>query len=182
MIVSEVMTKDAATCWADDDLNRAVQIMWERDCGVVPVVDLAGHVVGIVTDRDACMAAYTQGKPLNAIRTGDVMSRQVVSCDVADPIETAEATMRTQKVRRLPVLDAEGRLVGIVSLNDLARRAARERGRHADRLALDVAATLAGICQPWCEVGEAPQPSAVPARKGPVLVPVPSLLGAGLRP
>ena len=65
MKVSQLMTKDVATCRADEPVSRAAQIMWDHDCGCVPVVDDAGHIQGMITDRDICMAAFTQGKRLD---------------------------------------------------------------------------------------------------------------------
>src|SRR5690606_28351921 len=72
MQVRELMTRDVQVCGPRDDLNRAAQIMWDHDCGVVPVVDSERRPIGMVTDRDVCMAAYTQGKPLSAIRAEEV--------------------------------------------------------------------------------------------------------------
>lgn len=68
MKVQDIMTADVETCRLDDTLDRPAAIMWERDCGVVPVVDDESRIVGMLTDRDICMAAYTQGRPLPEIR------------------------------------------------------------------------------------------------------------------
>jgi len=155
MKVSDVMTRDVGTCRPEDDLNRVAKVMWDRDCGVVPVVDLADHVVGMITDRDACMAAYTKGAVLGAIRVGDAMAQQVFSCRTDDDVADAAATMQRQRVRRLPVLDGDGRFVGIVSLNDLARRSAKESTRGSDVLLREVGRTLATICKPWSELADA---------------------------
>jgi Mg/Co/Ni transporter MgtE len=65
--VRDLMTTAVRSCTTGDNLQRAAQIMWESDCGVVPVVDRDGRLVGMITDRDICMAAYTQGKPLSHI-------------------------------------------------------------------------------------------------------------------
>ena len=72
MQVKDVMTTSPGTCSVSDMANEAARIMWDRDCGSVPVIDAAGHVVGIVTDRDICMAAYFQGRPLSAIPLANV--------------------------------------------------------------------------------------------------------------
>jgi CBS domain-containing protein len=66
--VFELMTRDVKTCGCADMVEHAAHIMWTRDCGCVPVVDGDGHVVGMVTDRDVCMAAYTQGRPRDVAR------------------------------------------------------------------------------------------------------------------
>jgi len=124
--VKELMVRDVRTCQADDDLNRPAQIMWETDCGTVPVVDAAGIVKGMITDRDICMAAYTKGRCLDAIHVRSTMAREIAACSPEDTLEAALATMRKARVRRLPVTERNGRLVGILSLNDLAREASRE--------------------------------------------------------
>jgi CBS domain-containing protein len=122
--------------------------MWERDCGAVPVLDQEGSVVAMLTDRDLCMAAMTQGKALSEIRVSSAMSRSLWACRPDDDLSQAEALMRTRKVRRLPVVDAEGRLLGILSLSDLARASmARKRGK-AEKKGVqpsEVGATLGAI-------------------------------------
>ena len=80
MRAEDVMTADVATCRSSDSLNRAAQLMWERRCGCVPVIDDDDHVVGLLTDRDVCMAAYTQGRRLDDIAAAVAMSRPVRTC------------------------------------------------------------------------------------------------------
>lgn len=126
MKVEKLMTRNPVSCTPEDDLSVPARLMWEADCGCVPVVDRDRRVVGMVTDRDVCMAAYTQGRPLREMRVGEVMSNKVHACRMADDLEVAERMMKTRQVRRLPVLDTDERLVGMLSLNDLALRAARE--------------------------------------------------------
>lgn len=145
MQVEKIMTRDVASCTASDSLNRAAQLMWEHDCGCIPVVDGDKKLVGIVTDRDLTMAAYTQGKALAQIAVGDVMAHELHTCSAPETVAEVESRMREAQVRRLPVIDASGMLVGIVSLNDLALEAARERGRHAERSQTEVARTLAEV-------------------------------------
>lgn len=160
MKVRDVMVGEVKTCSSNDDLGRAAQIMWENDCGVVPVVEADEYVVGMITDRDACMAAYTRGLPLHAIRVGDVMSRQVKAVRPEEDAGAVTSTMRAQRVRRMPVVNALGRIVGIVSLSDLARRASKERIAGPKGLGLDVVAeTLASVCQPWSAAAEPSLPS-----------------------
>jgi CBS domain-containing protein len=121
--VSSVMNDAVRVCSPEEPLNAAVRLMWEGDCGAVPVVSDTGVLVGIVTDRDACMAAYTKGLPLAAIRVRDVMARHVHTCGPDDSLALAATAMANAQVRRLPVVDSEHRLVGIISLADIARSA-----------------------------------------------------------
>ncbi|HTV18898.1 MAG TPA: CBS domain-containing protein [Polyangiaceae bacterium] len=120
-VVRSVMTVDVLACTAADTLHRAAQIMWERDCGAVPVVDAAGRVAGIVTDRDLAMGAFTQGLPLVAIPVGRVASGRVHTVSVGASVDDAVAVMGRERVRRVVVVDAHQKVVGIVSLADVAR-------------------------------------------------------------
>lgn len=128
MTIGDLMTKDVATCKTTDSLNRAAQLMWERRCGCVPVVDEGEQVVGMLTDRDVCMAAYTQGRRIDDIAVTTAMSRPVRTCSPSTTIEEAEDLMMAHGVRRLVVVD-EGRLQGLVSLDDIARSAAAWDGK-----------------------------------------------------
>ena len=121
MQVAELMNRDVSTCQRDHTLDCTVRIMSEQDCGIVPVVDELSRVIGVITDRDVCIAAYTQGRPIQEIPAWSIMSRHVHTCRADDPIERAEQIMREYRVRRLPVTDGGGRLLGLLSLSDIAR-------------------------------------------------------------
>jgi len=152
MKIEEIMTRNVSVCCIDDTLNTAAQRMWENDCGCVPVVgsDGDGTVVGIVTDRDICMAAYTQGKRLFEIPVTTAMARKVICCSPGDDVMAVEAMMRKHQVRRIPVIEKSGRLVGIVAINDLAREAGRElsAGARPEVTEIEVAQTLESLCRP----------------------------------
>jgi CBS-domain-containing membrane protein len=95
------------------------------------------------------MAGYIQGRPLADIPVSVAMSKELYSCSSSDALIEAEETMRSHQVRRLPVLEPNGSLAGIIALNDLAREAERETGRKGRELsAQEVTATLAAICSP----------------------------------
>jgi CBS domain-containing protein len=133
--VRTAMQGSLASCTPDDGLNRAAQIMWERDCGVVPVMNPDGSIAGIITDRDICMAAYTRGLSLAAMSVESAMSHAITTCEPSDSLGHALELMAKQQVRRLPVLE-HGQIVGLLSLADIARRI---RGHVANRLAGSVA-------------------------------------------
>jgi CBS domain-containing protein len=154
--VEEIMAREARGCAPNDMLNRAAQIMWENNFGCVPVIAGESKVVGMLTDRDICMAAYTQGATLNSIQVSSAMSREVFSCRPSDDLVAAQQVMRDHQVRRLPVTDADGKLVGIVSLSDIARAMARTTDDKAQ-----VASTLAAICAPPDQRGAEPQSTGV---------------------
>ncbi|HKK52000.1 MAG TPA: CBS domain-containing protein [Myxococcota bacterium] len=129
MKIEDLMRPDPCCCSRQDMLNDATRIMWEQDCGFVPVVeggDGSNRLVGVITDRDVCMAAYTTGKALGEIPVEAAMSKDIHACSPDSTILAAEKTMREAQVRRLPVVDAEGRVVGVLSLADLAREVERE--------------------------------------------------------
>jgi CBS domain-containing protein len=126
--VRDLMTRDVSMCAPGAPLSEAARIMWQRDCGFVPVTDEARTLRGVVTDRDACMAAYTRGVPLAQIRVDTVMSTDVASVREDDTLARAHDLMRARQVRRLPVLDSRGRVVGVLSLNDVALHASGQEG------------------------------------------------------
>lgn len=126
MNVGELMRKDVKTCRPEDSLNTAAQLMWDNNCGTVAVV-ADGKVVGMLTDRDICMAAYTQGGTLRDLQVSRAMSKQLFACHPDDSIAKAEEFLRANGIRRLPVIDADSHLVGVLSLDDIAREATRER-------------------------------------------------------
>jgi CBS domain-containing protein len=145
MRVENLMSKDVRCCSASDTLNRAAQTMWEADCGFLRVVDERRHVIGVVTDRDLLMAAYTRGQPLTNVTVDSVMSRNICVCSPDDSPLAAERLMEERQVRRLPVVDGFGELVGVLTLGDLARSS------QSNKKALGVvvvAKTLAAICEP----------------------------------
>jgi len=151
MKVQDLMTTEVGTCRAFDNADRAAQIMWERDCGAVPILDQEGCVVAMLTDRDLCMAAMTQGRALSEIRVSSAMSRDLWACRPDDDLSQTEAVMRARKVRRLPVVDGEGKLVGLLSLSDLARASMAPKRGKAQKKAVEpseVGATLGAISSP----------------------------------
>lgn len=148
MKVEQLMTKEVATVRQEESLNKAAQVMWDQDCGFVPVINENGRVVGLITDRDVCMAAYTKGTAIKYIKISNVMSHRVHLVGPKDTIEQAEGVMQQYQVRRLPVIGHEGQLLGILSLNDLALEFKREQGKKkAEVYAEQVAETLADVCE-----------------------------------
>lgn len=149
MKAGELMSRGVVTCAPDDTLGHAARLMWDHDIGYLPVVHLGAKVVGVLTDRDICMAAYTQDKPLSQLRVSSAMARLVHSCVEDDTLEAAEALMRDHQVRRIPVTDWAQRLVGVLSLNDVARHADTAPGAQSDGLApATVMQLLAAVSEP----------------------------------
>ena len=129
MKVKELMTTDVKRCSPETNLAAAARIMWEGDCGAVPVTDERDRVVGVITDRDICIAAATRPRTEGEIPVKEVISRALYTCAPGDDVRAALETMKTRKIRRLPVVDPGGRLIGIVSIHDIA---VQSRSRNAD--------------------------------------------------
>jgi CBS domain-containing protein len=146
MRISELMSQPAVCCGMHDMAHVATRQMWENDIGCVAVVDDDGRVTGIVTDRDICMATYTQGKPPQAISLADIMTKQVFACRPSDTIETADRVMGEKQIRRMPIVDEHNRPVGFLSMNDITRGAAS--GRTDGVGEREVVQVMAAIGQP----------------------------------
>ena len=159
MKIEDIMTRDVKSCVSNDSLATAAQIMWENDCGAVPVLDADGRVLGIITDRDLAMAAHLQGVALRASRVSSAMARDVKCCTPRDTPATVQALMQQHKIRRVPVVDEHKHLLGIVSLGDLAYAMAAEQTLGGDGMTWTaVAHTLARVSEPrvprWGRLGE----------------------------
>jgi CBS domain-containing protein len=153
MQVQQLTTQSIQCCQPGDSLQHAASLMWGHDCGCVPVCESDGgsRPVGVITDRDICMCALFQGKPLSQLSVEDAMAREVKAVRARDSIAQAEQIMRDARIRRVPVIDDRGGLVGMLSLSDLAREAARGRGRTGQNPSVgeaEVNETLAVICEP----------------------------------
>lgn len=149
MRVEDVMTSQVHTCTSNCSLNDATRSMWEHDVGALPVLDDGGRPIAMITDRDACMAAFTRGQRLDEIQVHSAMSKGLFTCHKRDELDAAERTMRVHQLRRLPVIDEEGRLAGLVSLADIVQARMRSPvARASERLLAEAAVTLASICRP----------------------------------
>ncbi len=119
MKVEEVMRHEASTCAAEATLVEAGRTMARVGCGMLPVVDAERRVVGVLTDRDVCCALALREPTAREPLVRAVMSREVVSCRRRDDLASALATMRLCRVRRLPVINGDNRLEGVLSLDDI---------------------------------------------------------------
>ncbi len=147
MQIEEIMSHTVHFCADHDTLEVAARQMWDHDIGCVPVLDASGELVGIVTDRDICMAAYMRGLPLGRIPVREAMARSLIVCRPEEPIDTVEQRMRTHQIRRLPVVGAHGQLMGMVSLADFVRLRSHACN-HLLKPSHSIDMTLAAICQP----------------------------------
>jgi len=118
MNAQEIMTNDVKWCRLGTNLADAAKLMWDTDCGVLPVVNGSGQVVGMITDRDICMACATKSRAPSELTVFDAVSGKAYRCKTSDDVHTVMDMMKREQVRRLPVVDEEGALQGVISMND----------------------------------------------------------------
>ena len=121
MQVQDLMNKDASYCSPATNASIAAEIMWKKNCGILPVVE-NGRVVGTVTDRDLFIALGTSNRRPSELPVGEIMHTDLTVCDQASDIRAVLRTMAEKQLRRLPVVDERGTLKGILSLSDIALR------------------------------------------------------------
>lgn len=143
MKVEQIMTPNPACCLRDDFVQVAAGIMRRLDVGIVPVVDklgAQGKLVGVITDRDVCLGVIADARDPNITRVEELMSKNLVVARPTDSMEHVLAHMRRDKVRRIPVVNDEFAVLGIISLGDVVRDRATPEG--------EVCRTLAAISAP----------------------------------
>jgi len=121
MKVRDVMVGTPAFCGPETNLAAAVEILWNRNCGMLPVLAADGKLQGIITDRDICIALGTRNRPASDLTVAEVMTKRVVSCFEEDDIRSAVESMQRDGIRRLPVLGSDGALKGVLSMDDVVR-------------------------------------------------------------
>ena len=160
MKIRDLMTKQVASVRAGDSAAVAARLMWDCDCGAVPVLDDDRRAIAMITDRDICMAALMRDRAPSAIQVSEAMSPDLQCCGPDDNVSAAEQLMRAHQIRRIPVVDRERRLLGMLSLADIVRVTDR-KGRGAREVAPEeVASTLADICASPARDPNQPTPAA----------------------
>lgn len=148
MKVKDLMTPEPKAIWLTESLADAARLMWENDCGVLPIIKDGRKVIGLITDRDICMAATMRDTHPSAISVEEVMTGQVYAVNAEDNIEQALQQMQEHRVRRLPVINPEGELEGILSMNDIVLQAKVSGDASADSIDYDdVMKTYQEICR-----------------------------------
>ena len=148
MKVQDIMTKNAQSCRDEANLSMAALIMWDSDCGAVPVINELGKVIGMITDRDIAIAVATKGRLASEITVAEVISGHTHTAQPGEDVRSALKTMRQEQVRRLPVTNDDGTLQGILSLSDIVRHIGEPAGKQASGLSYeDVVSTYRAICE-----------------------------------
>jgi CBS domain-containing protein len=137
MKVKEVMMGTPYHIALDANLGMAAELMWKGNCGFLPVVDAKKKVCGVITDRDICVALGTRNQTAGQVPVDEVVQRRVFACNPEDDIHVALQTMREGHVRRLAVVDRNGELAGVVSMDDLLFRAEPDRAGKEPELSAD---------------------------------------------
>jgi CBS domain-containing protein len=127
MKAKDLMTGDPGFCASGDTLKKAAEIMSERDCGFVPVVDAEKVVTGVVTGRDICIALARRSKKASEIKAGEIAGSDPVCCRPDDKIKDVLKLMKKKRVRRLPVRDGDKRLVGVLTIRDIIHASERDK-------------------------------------------------------
>lgn len=141
MRVKDVMTTEPAVCTPGTSVAAAAHLMWDADCGILPVVD-DGKLVGVVTDRDMFIALATRNRLASDLTVGEVAMKTVWACEPDDDVHAALEMMKTHRVRRLPVVGFGNTVLGIVSMNDLLRAAGPRKAIRDE----EVVDTLQALC------------------------------------
>ncbi|MDP1571010.1 MAG: CBS domain-containing protein [Vicinamibacterales bacterium] len=141
MKAKDIMTAALRTCSPDTNLAAAAALMLDGDCGILPVVE-EGKLVGVVTDRDLYIALATRNTRASDVTVAEVFRTPVHTCGPDDDVQAVLATMKQQRVRRLPVAGFGGTVLGIVSMNDLLLAAGAGKPVHEAQ----VVDTLQAIC------------------------------------
>jgi len=142
MLVREVMKASPQGCSPATNLAEVTERLWKSGCGALPVLDGQGKVIGIITDRDICVAAGTRNQRPSDLAAQAAMTRDVATCFADDEIHTALKTMRDRKVRRMPVLTRAGELAGLLTMSDLVLLARHDDGSDPPLSYEDVMNTL----------------------------------------
>lgn len=147
MLVEDCMTTDTVTCYQDEALSSIAHKMFCGDFGAVPVLDDFDRPVAMITDRDICMTVMFKNKQPDNLYARDVTSQAIISCSPKWEVKQALKLMRKEKIRRLPVVDDDAKIVGILSLSDIASGAAFGR-KKGELKQMDFIDTFKSIAEP----------------------------------
>ena len=148
MRVKEVMMGTPYYCQPETNLGSATELMWNANCGFLPVETAEGKVTGVITDRDICVALGTRNRLPGDIAVGEVMTGKLYSCAPEDDIHQALQSMKEGRVRRLPVIAKNGSLAGVISMDDvLLRTEPMSLGREPELSSDEVVRTYRAITQ-----------------------------------
>ena len=140
MTCAEVMTPSPTACQPQHTAVDAAELMRREDCGLVPVTSENGKLIGVLTDRDIVLKVVAEGRDPRNTAVTEVMTTDLVTCLPQETIETVMEQMATRQVRRIPIVERDGSLVGIVAQADIATRIAnpQETGQVVQAISEEV--------------------------------------------
>jgi len=148
MKVKDLMTATPSSCQQETNLGSATELMWNANCGCLPVLSVDGKVSGVITDRDICVALGTRNRVVGEITVAEVMSDKLYCCAPEGEVHLSLETFRRGKVRRLPVVARDGSLIGVLSIDDILSRAEpRGLGREPELSTDEAIRTFRSITQ-----------------------------------
>jgi len=142
MQVKDLMTANVSSCHPANNLAELTEMMWNQRCGAIPVVDDSGKVLGVITDRDICVALGTRNVRASDVLARDVSPSKCFRCSPTDDVRDALKTMATEEVSRLPVVDGAGKLLGMLSIDDVTFHAAYGCSSLNDREIINAIAAI----------------------------------------
>ncbi len=145
MRAADLMSRDVVTVYPHDRVEYAARLMRDYDCGALPVIDREGRLIGMLTDRDISMRLVANEADTHSAVVGDCMTDGVFACHADEPVREIMRRMSRHRVRRLPIINDWGQVIGIVSQGDLARHAGNYSGRGERRAMADV---LCAVSEP----------------------------------
>ena len=154
MKVREVMTPNPKAIWLTESLADAAQLMWQNDCGVLPIIKDGQKVIGMITDRDICMGAAINDRKPSSISVEEIMTGEVYAVQVDDDIDQALQTMQEHRVRRLPVINSAGELEGILSMNDIVLKTKSADGQATEEI------NYGAVVKTYASISQHPLPEA----------------------
>jgi CBS domain-containing protein len=147
--VKEIMSADVTSCGPNATLVAAAGVMRGYNCGTLAVIGGGGKVIGMITDRDICLAVSKKDNDVSRIKVSEVISGKVYACAPTDDVKDALKTMRKKKAPGLPVVDGAGALKGILSIDYILLHARKAKGKKSRKLSYkDAARTFQAICKP----------------------------------
>ena len=135
---AELMSHDVVTVYPEDRVGYAARLMRDYDCGALPVVDQEGRLIGMITDRDISMRLVANEADTHNTVVDDCMTDGAFACHAEDSVRECMRQMSRHRIRRLPIINDWGHVVGILSQGDLARHAGNYPGRGERRAIADV--------------------------------------------
>jgi len=134
MKCKEIMSHKTTWCKPESTVKQAVELMQKQNCGVIPVADEEGYLQGILTDRDVALFVVSRNKNPEITQLKEFMNKDVITCYDDEELDELISKMKEYKVRRIPIVDRENKLQGMVSLGDVAVKAPQEEHKAFEAL------------------------------------------------